>query len=349
MHNLQNVQKMFYGVSIRKLATCLPLPVLLLLALISPIRPEAHASSNEASKLKVVSYLSNRYNSTWKLLSNSEDSGLFFGTWGTHSKLYFLYSDNLLAYNALRQFAPSLGENIKVGLDSYDYPRDTLGFGVLFGENIPDIQRGSVTHVIVNDTDGSVVAYDRFDGDLFDWRGYADRVIYHALDCYQFGSKSEAFQTFSTAVEMFDGKGLYDNASVDAGWYANFKLGLLLYADRFMGYNMNCSVAVEARLWSCQDSVTGGIHTATNMTTGESFGSSSIETSALALLPYTIFNPQRSPDDGFYDIPNPNDTGEGTSEIGWGYYFFLFCISAIVIVVWGAYALTKRKERAPKK
>jgi hypothetical protein len=334
------------GDSMGKLISFLSLLFLLSLALISSVRREVHASSNEVGKAsKVISYLGSRYNDTWKLLSNSEDSGFYYGTWGAYSKLYFLYTDNLLAYHALKCFALYWAEKIEVGLDSYVYPRDTLGVGVLFGENIPNIQRGSVIHVIVNDTDGSVVAYDRFEGDvLSDWRGYADRVIYHALDCYQFGSKSEAFQTFSIAVKMFDGKGLYDNASVNAGWYANFKLGLLLYADWFMDYNMNCSDAVEAKLWSCQNNVTGGIHTATNMTTGEPFGSSNVETSALALLPYTL----EPSDRGFNAVPNQGETGEGTLEMGLEFFFFLFCIVVIVIVVWGLTRLTKEKKGTVK-
>jgi hypothetical protein len=329
-----------------KLISFLSLLFLLSIALISSVHREVHASSYEFGKANnVMWYLGSRYNDTWKLLSNSEDSGFYYGTWGAYSKLYFLYTDNLLAYHALKYFALYWAEKIEVGLDSYVYPRDTLGVGVLFGENIPNDEHCAVNHIIVNDTDGSVVLYERHDGDVLpNWEDYADRVIYHALDCFRFGSKKEAFDTFSIAVNMFDGKGLYDLASVNAGWYANFKLGLLLYADWFMDYNMNCSDAVEAKLWSCQDNVTGGIHTATNMTTGEPFGSSNIETSALALLPYTL----EPSDHGFYCVPNQGETGEGTLEMGFEFLFLLFVGVVIVIVVWGLMHLTREKKGTVK-
>lgn len=267
----------------------LPLFFVLLLSLfVVSVRCEVHPY--EFSKVgNVVSYIVGRYNETYKLFSNSEDTGFYYGTYGHYWQLYFLYSDNLFAYHALSFFAPYWAEKVKVGLDSYVYPRDTMGFGVLFGENIPNVEHDAVEHLLVNDTNGDIVVYRRHEGaPIPNWQVYADRVIYQALDKFQFGSKKDAFTTFSIAVQMFDGYGLYDQGAVDAGWYANYKLGLLLYANWFMDYGMNCSDAVESALWSCQDNVTGGIHTAMNLTTFEPFGSSNIETSALALLPYTL-------------------------------------------------------------
>jgi hypothetical protein len=245
----------------------------------------------------------------------------------------------------MKFFAPHWAEKIKLGLDSYVYPRDTMGFGVLFGENIPNQEHEAVEHFLLNETDGTVVVYERHEGAVIsNWAGYADRVIYHALDCYQFGSKVEAHQTFLIAVNMFDGKGLMDLATVDAGWYANYKLGLLLYANWFMGHGMNCSDAVEAKLWSCQDNMTGGIHTATNITTGAPFGSSNIETSSLTLLPYTL----EPSDHGFNAVPSPGETGEGTLEMGLEFLFLLFVVVVMVIVVWGLMHLTRKKKGIAK-
>lgn len=259
-----------------------------------PVRASGHAYEFTALQ-NVVSYIVGRYNDTMKLCSDSEDTGYYYGTWGQYTKLYFLYSDNLFAYHALLTFSPYWAEKIKAGLDFYNYPRDTCGFGVLFGEDIPDHEHDAVEGFLMNETDGTVLVYRRHAGaDITNWAVYADRVIYHALDQYQGGHRDDAFTTFSIAEHMFDGKGLYDQGTVDAGWYANYKLALLLYGAWFMDYNLTCSDAVETALWSCQNNETGGIHTAMNMTTGVAFGTSNIETSSAALLPYTLPTAQSS-------------------------------------------------------
>lgn len=262
--------------------------VLLVSCLVSSVR-SVGVHSYEFSRVgNVVSYITNRYNATMGLCSDSEDTGFYYGTWGTYSKLYFLYSDNLFAYHALSFFAPYWADKLKVGLDKYVYPRDTMGFGVLFGEDIPDQEHDAGETILQNNTDGSVLVYRRHCGAVIsNWEVYADRVIYHALDQFRDGHKDAAFATFSIAVHMFNGFGLYDQGSLDAGWMANYKLGLLLYANWFMDYGMNNTVAVESAMWSAQNNVTGGIHTAMSFG-GVPFGTSNIETSSMCILPYTL-------------------------------------------------------------
>ena len=268
------------------------LPLFFCFALICAFCSNVSAENHpyEFSKLmNVVTYITNRYNNTYGLCSNSEDTGYYYGTYGHYYQLYFLYSDNLFAYHCLEYFSPLWANKLEAGLNKYVYPRDTLGFGVLFGENIGFVQKDAVEHFVYNASDGSLVIYERHEGSpLTNWHEYADRVIYQAMQEYQYGSEQTAFNLMHDAVLMYDGKGLYDKGTIDAGWYSNYKLGLLLYAIWFMNYPTNITITLETEIWDCQDLDTGGIHSATNSTTGEHFGTSNIETSSICILPYTL-------------------------------------------------------------
>ena len=86
-----------------------------------------------------INYLTGKYDSHVGLLYESEDNGThWLGSWATYRNTYWLYSDNLEALHVLKKFNPVIAENISKTYDRYEFPKKTLLFGTLFGENIPD-------------------------------------------------------------------------------------------------------------------------------------------------------------------------------------------------------------------
>jgi len=234
-----------------------------------------------------VNYLIGQFNATVGLCAESEETGEhWLGPWAKYNSTYWLYSDNLYAYHALKVFTPEYAEKIRHTYEQYSFPKDTKLFGVLFGENLSGIIGSPVNVALVNQTD-RVVIYRRHEGALMkDWSLYADTIIYRALDEYQFHNQTTAKKIFQNAVKMWDGKGLYDDASTQDGFYANYKLALLLYAARFMRVKLSIEREVERKLWSAQNAL-GGIRSLTD-SNGTPFGSANVETTALVLLPYTL-------------------------------------------------------------
>ncbi|MEM2342068.1 MAG: hypothetical protein QXX94_04045 [Candidatus Bathyarchaeia archaeon] len=79
---------------------------------------------------------------------------------------------------------------------------------------------------------------------------YADLCIYYALNCFFKGNLPEAEKYFQKAYKMFDGKGLRDKAFNETGYYANYKLALLLYASRVMEIELPNYGEIENLLWA---------------------------------------------------------------------------------------------------
>ena len=65
-----------------------------------------------------------------------------------------------------------------------------------------------------------------------DWQEYADLLLYSALSKHWEGKDDNATALFNKAKNMWDGVGINDKAAKDEGYYAIYKLGLLLYASK---------------------------------------------------------------------------------------------------------------------
>jgi hypothetical protein len=248
-----------------------------------------------------VSYLVSHYDPHVGLLYESEDNGTHWLGSGTYRNTYWLYSDNLEALHVLNKYSPAIAENISRTYNSYEFPRDTLLFGTLFGENIPD-EIKAPDNIVVANTSESVIIYRRHQGnadvpDASDYTSHlwSDTLCYRALDEYQFGDKDEAKTILEDALDFWDGLGFYDKESKrleekeGEALYANYKIGLFLYVADKMNYPLSpdTRAEMERQMWRQQNPKTGGI-TSFADSNGQPVGSANIETTALTLLPYTL-------------------------------------------------------------
>jgi hypothetical protein len=196
--------------------------------------------------------------------------------------------------HVLEKYSPAIAENISRTYNSYEFPRETLLFGSLFGENIPDEIKAPDNIVVVN-TSESVIIYRRHQGnsekpDASDYTSRdADTLSYRALDEYQFGDKAEAKTILEDALDYWDGLGFNDRVAKKEGLYTNFKIGLFLYVADKMNYPLSADTRaeMERQMWRQQSPETGGIASFADLN-GRPFGSANVESTALTLLPYTI-------------------------------------------------------------
>ena len=237
-----------------------------------------------------VSYLVGNYDSHVGLIYESEDEGThWLGSWATYRNTYWLYSDNLEALHVLEKYNPTIAKNISKTYHSYEFPKNTLLFGTLFGENIPDDIKDAENIAVVN-TSELVVVYRRHQGSSsFPYHLWSDMLCYRAIDEYQFGNKATARTILEEALDYWDGLGFYDHASERDGFYANYKIGLFLYVADKMNYPLSADVRadMERQMWRQQNPETGGITSLANLD-GQPIGSANVETTALTLLPYTL-------------------------------------------------------------
>jgi hypothetical protein len=237
-----------------------------------------------------VSYLVGKYDPHVGLLYESEDNGThWLGSWATYRNTYWLYSDNLEALHVLEKYNPAIAANISKTYHSYEFPKDTLLFGTLFGENIPDDIKDAQNIAVVNNSD-LVVIYRRHEGSSsFPYHIWSDMLSYRALDEYQFGDKDEARTILEEALDHWDGLGFRDHATERDGFYANYKIGLFLYVADKMNYPLSADTKadMERQMWRQQNPETGGITSLADLD-GQPIGSANVETTALTLLPYTL-------------------------------------------------------------
>lgn len=237
-----------------------------------------------------ASYLLRQYNPSLGLIYESDDPGTHWlvaadppVSNARYDSTYWLYSDNLFAYHALRRYAPSISRTIEETIAGYGVPSSNL-FEVLFGADIPDTIFDARNLVVADDGE-CLVMIRRHDDE---WKvivsDYADMLLYQALDAHFEGKEKAARRYFRAAYAMYDGKGLKDESVAVDGFYANYKLSLLLYAAKVLGIPLPDFNAIEARLWAMQQP-DGGIASLASLQ-GEGMGSSNVETTSLALLVY---------------------------------------------------------------
>lgn len=164
----------------------------------------------------------------------------------------------------------------------------TLLYGVLFGEDIPDVIGVSVPTVLVNSS-GLIIAYDKHTGSPIVWQNFADMICYRALDEFRFGNQNKACDILRSALSMWNGLGFYDDASRNDGFYANFKIGLFLYVADILYFGLKSDIRSQMvnRMWSMQNNSTGGIVSLADLD-GNPIGSCNCEVTSFTLLPYIL-------------------------------------------------------------
>jgi len=187
--------------------------------------------------------------------------------------VYWVVSDNLLAFKALESYDPQLASTIRLELvkigkvfglpTSRDGVPLSLRYDVLIRDDeMLEMPPRAVTHITLHN--GSyLLRYDLANGTnrFEDWREYADFLLLVALSNHNRGDHANAISNFTLAASMWDGIGLRDKAYAKDNAYATYKLGLLLDVSGKLGIRLPFEQDVVARVWFMQNQTSGGIFT----------------------------------------------------------------------------------------
>ena len=228
--------------------------------------------------------------------------------------VYWVTSDNLLAFKALEPYDSSLASTIGLELvriaKFYNLPvfQDglplSLRYDVIMRDDaVLEMPPRDVSHVTLYNS-SYLLRYDIANAteSFDDWRDFADLDLLVALSNHNRGDNANAAGNFTEAANMWDGMGLRDKAyrlSYGEGQaqgtpnaYATYKLGLLLYVSGKLGIRLPFEQDVVNRIWLMQNSTSGGIFTHILPDGGHGDSDTNTETTALVILGVTIIHPQ---------------------------------------------------------
>jgi len=316
------------------------LTVLILLVLLAGgTKSTAISAPSQENLQKAVAYLRTvAYNPDLKLCREAP---------GVAPNVYWLASDNLLAYKALEPYDSQLASTIRSELvriaELYNLPtsedRVPLSFRydvIIRDDAVLEMPPKDITHLTLYNS-SYLLRHDIANGTVRfeDWREYADLLLLVALSNHNRGDRVNALGNFTLAANMWDGIGLRDKAyRLEYGEgqargfshaYATYKLGVLLFAAGKLSVNLAFEQDVVARVWSMQNQTSGGIFTHIAPDGGWGESDTNTETTAFVILGMTSI--QNQP---------PNDISE---------FLSVAFIATIVVAVFAASMLWIRRTR----
>ncbi len=240
-------------------------------------------------------YLLRHYNREVGLIYESEDEGKHWLSMGelpnyelTYQQTYWAYSDNLFASLALAPFNRTISENIAAKISMMPNQGEFL---VLNGTIIREYR--TVQDLVIERTSDYAIITRTYTGTITQPAlGYADELMYYALNQHLLGNTVEAKVSFQKALDMWNGTCFVDEAvkpsdfngigaPTDSGYCANNRIGLALFVGKVLKVPVPSSL--ETVLWSMQ-LPNGGI--ASLSQNGKPIGSANTETTSLALLQF---------------------------------------------------------------
>jgi hypothetical protein len=213
--------------------------------LISNFETSAYAVNPTFNATKGYQYIANQYNATYGLVRESETI-----------PTYWLWTDNLLASEVLKdydyQMSANITSTIKVYTSNYDldyrHPQ-----GVLF-DNVAYFN--GVTNKQVN----GAVWYSDSDGQELSCGDYADIAFLKSMYLYKAGKFTDARTCYDMGASMFDGIGMRDSAfNGDGQRYSTYKLALWQVASNVTGYPIPKEPMTIIPFM--QNQTTGGVYT----------------------------------------------------------------------------------------
>jgi hypothetical protein len=204
-----------------------------------PLIPKTYAVSTPDLS-KAVNYLITNYNLSIGLIPEVPDGNV-----------YWLLSDNLLAYPVLKYYDPnnstltSVADNISSTLSYYmnGYRLSPISqYNILVG-NKPYFNN-TISYDIV--TNGYTIKITLNNGTaILNPSQYADIAFLYALYTYRLGNMQEAINFFNIGASMYDGKGFNDLAFREGeakGVYQTYKLALYYLAGYILARQVPDSV-----------------------------------------------------------------------------------------------------------
>ena len=223
---------------------------------------------------------------------------------------YWLVSDNLWAWKALKvanetyyfgalevgPVADNIEAELKKDATLYNLPGDADGFPISFmheaviGDIIPTPNRNAT--ILTLRSDDYNFKTEVCNGTIMpDWKNYTDRLLYMALSCFWQGNETGANLYFKNATATWDGIGINDTATKTDGFYATYKLALLLYTSKVLGERLLFESELVKRIWSLQRESDGGIIT-NYYANGTQKGDANTETTSIVII--ALLTPPRA-------------------------------------------------------
>jgi len=230
-----------------------------------------------------VSYIEAQFNSTLSLCREAP---------AVAPNNYWLVSDNLLAFKALEPYNSTISSAIRSALTAYagmyNLPVDEDGLPISYaheavlGRSVPLPFRAWNTLELAGEgyTLKTVIANGT---EMLDWQDYADLLLYASLSEHWQGNETAAAEYFSKAADMWDGMGIFDKVANATGLYETYKLALLLYTSKVIGYRLPFEDELIERIWRQQDMMSGGIITHYRPD-GAPVGDTNTETTAMVVI-----------------------------------------------------------------
>ena len=190
--------------------------------------------------------------------------------------MIYIANDNVLAARALAVLGSPLASKVLTKLNN-EYGGGWNGkIDILLGRDIPD-KFYKPENEIVGEVDGYIIVYEKMNTSVIinNWYGYADLLVYRALDYLLHGLRPRAEQSFLNLTKMWDGYGFNDTAY--NGEYQVYKCALFIYLYKALdaagsrvvhGYIDIYNECIEI-IRMAQDPVTGGIFTSYEEANGE--------------------------------------------------------------------------------
>jgi hypothetical protein len=234
-------------------------------------------------------YLVHRFTPSLGLIYESDDSGQHWlrsefpnFSWN-YNQTFWLYSDNLFAYRALKRDYPLIANRITDSIAAYRQPLSNM-FEVLLGQRISLPLHNPEDYVVVSDAE-HIVMIRPHNASTIAVGEYVDFWMYEALEHSLEGDLATSALLVHQAEGLWRQEGLWDwSFTIHDHKFSNQKLALLLFTARALGIGLEHEREMESHLWSMQNE-DGGIASLSDPN-GVKTGSANAETTALTILVY---------------------------------------------------------------
>lgn len=260
----------------------------ILVFLILPVVP-LRAQPYAGNVARAEAYLVRHFNPELGLVYESDDAGQHwlrreFNDFIWHyNQTYWLYSDNLFAYLALKRDYPDISNRIMDTIAAYHQPPPNF-FEVVSGLRIR-LPLHDAEDFVVSENGDFVVMIRSHNSTRLALGNYVDFWMYEALEYALEGNLASASFLVRQAESLWRGDGLWDwSFTLFDHNFSNQKLALLIFTARAIGLPLAQEDEMEAHLWSMQN-LDGGVASLSDPK-GTKSGSANAETTALAILIY---------------------------------------------------------------
>jgi len=230
-----------------------------------------------------ISYLVANYNHTIGLIHESPDSGSLSG-------IYWLYSDNYLAQQALQSVSAN---NVSIAAMVSSINQMMLRY--LHGQPNPCNQYMILTTGLFPFDSAKDYTFGRVDGAVIKSTvnnqtgtlsplSYADVAFLQAIAYYRNGESQNALTVYRYGLTKWDGLGFKDSAY--SGTYATYKLALYILASKTLGQAVNNSMITELFNLQLHTGIDKGGFATSYTGNGKPVSGTNTETTSLAILAF---------------------------------------------------------------